>query len=772
MQIKKFFIPTIFIISTSFVSLIPSVLNDHKKTKINVDNSITKNNYMVSKTTTETVLTASILNELNWNTQETIGFDAWHKNAPNVTSIESGVFSSMQFLKNIEIPSNITTVASDAFSNNPNLTSIKMNFSLKTSGTAHRYGLTQIQWDAIEWMYTPFSGTDLDKAAAISIGWDKRTTITFDDWRTMAPNVTIISGAFQANKILKTIQIPKKIQAINKDTFDKALFLRHVIFEEGSVLKTIGAKAFHSTELTTIDLPDSITSIDEGAFSYIPSLISFSFPPKLKVISARVLMFTAVSEIIIPHDVKNIQNEAFDGNSRIRKIVIPDSVEMLGTGVFASTPILKDISMNIKFKTSTPSYGFTQTQWDLIQWTHVPFYGTDLDKAATISIGWDQKEIITLADWRTMAPNVTTISGAFLNHEILTSIEIPNEIETIGDSSFYATINLNKVIFEMNSKLNSIGFDAFRKIAISSMIIPPTVSVICGSAFAENLLLTSLTLPSSLKIIEHSLFLNTALQEIIIPDNVVEIQELAFSNTNIKKIIIPNNVKKIGFNTFIETSQLTNISLPSHFKEILTDFGFTQTQWNKVKWVLSPTQEKVLTKELVIKLGWENKANILLDDWRTMAPNIETISGAFENNKNLISIEIPNYVLNFGFNSFKNTKSLEEINFEDNSKLKVIEEDVFFGTSLKSIIIPYSVIFIDKNAFRNTLFNNIQISSKFENSLDFFGLSNEQWNNINWIYEKPSTKFIIVASSLFALVAIQGIILIFSARAIKRNVYE
>ena len=103
---------------------------------------------MVSKTTTETVLTASILNELNWNTQETIGFDAWHKNAPflgtelnsttvanigwntkstitledwdnfapNVETINSNAFANLQ-LNSIVIPNLIKEIANSDFMN-------------------------------------------------------------------------------------------------------------------------------------------------------------------------------------------------------------------------------------------------------------------------------------------------------------------------------------------------------------------------------------------------------------------------------------------------------------------------------------------------------------------------------------------------------------------------------------------------------------------------------------------------------------------------------
>ncbi len=83
------------------------------------------------------------------------------------------------------------------------------------------------------------------------------------------------------------------------------------------------------------------------------------------------------------------------------------------------------------------------------------------------------------------------------------------------------------------------------------------------------------------------MFFKTGLKEVVIPDNIVEIKELSFGNTNIKKIIISNNVEKIGFNTFIETTQLIDITLPFHFKEESTNFGLSDEQWNNINLISS-----------------------------------------------------------------------------------------------------------------------------------------------------------------------------------------
>jgi hypothetical protein len=48
--------------------------------------------------------------------------------------------------------------------------------------------------------------------------------------------------------------------------------------------------------------------------------------------------------------------------TKLEKIIIGDQINSIPLNAFTSMTLLKDITMNIKFKTVTPSYGFTQEQ--------------------------------------------------------------------------------------------------------------------------------------------------------------------------------------------------------------------------------------------------------------------------------------------------------------------------------------------------------------------------------------------------------------------------
>ena len=285
-----------------------------------------------------------------------------------------------------------------------------------------------------------------------SLGWHQKQHITLSDWKAQAPNVEEISWGF-ANSILVSIEIPASIKIIGQSSFQQNLHLTSITFEPGSLLKSIETIAFLNTGIIeNFIIPKQLENIGDMAFAH-SNLKRFTFEPDSTL--------------------KSIGDNVFD-NSQIESVKIPKSVMHIGKEAFKNTAKLVDISMPVHFKDKGMQYfGFTQTQWNSIKWIYTPFLGTELDAVEISKLDWDKKSVITLSDWENFAPNVTVISGAFWNNEVLTSIEIPNKVELIGDNTFNGAINLNKVTFEPGSKLSAIGLNAFSNTTKLKDIILP-----------------------------------------------------------------------------------------------------------------------------------------------------------------------------------------------------------------------------------------------------------------------------------------------------------
>lgn len=128
----------------------------------------------------------------------------------------------------------------------------------------------------------------------------------------------------------------------------------------------------------------------------------------------------------------------------------------------------------------------------------------------------------------------TRFVGKFAAHGDLSlkSIKFPSSLESIGAFSFSNCKNLEFVRFSPDSKLKTIGTNAFSSTAIRSIKIPPSVEKICSLAFymCNRLVKVIFQRNSSLLEIGNMAFVSTSIKKIEIPSSVVEIGRSAFAS--------------------------------------------------------------------------------------------------------------------------------------------------------------------------------------------------------------------------------------------------
>ncbi|MGL6124899.1 MAG: leucine-rich repeat protein [Metamycoplasmataceae bacterium] len=592
---------------------------------------------------------------------------------------------------------------------------------------------------------TRFQGTVLDKNAVIALGWDTRTQITLADWG-QAPNVTSIgftftptmdNSPFANNTSLRSIEIPDRITRISDYSFANASVLAIVNIPDSVV--TIGLSVFNGTVALNgrnVSMPSTLRNNstnrlygftqqqwDTISWRPVPFLgttlsandvfnIGWSrkevitledwelYAPNVTEIGARnsttpnapFANNTSLRRIEIPSRVTAINQFAFTRSS-ITSINIPDSVTTIGNNAFATTSSLQgsNISMYdpLRQHSSTPLYGFTQEQWDTINWRPVIFQGTTLTKDDVIDIGWSSKTEITLADWEFSAPNVigigdensTVDSSPFSGNTILQSIEIPSRVTIIGRNGFGSTTSLTKITFENNSSLTKISNNAFNGSGIVSINIPDSVTLIEGNAFSNTL-------------------------------------SLQGKDTYILATLRNNSTTRL--------------------------YGFTEEQWETIIWKPIIFTGTRLTRNDIINIGWRHKEIITLEDWKAVAPNVTRIgddestqtNSPFSGNTTLKSIDIPSRIIMIGNDAFSSS-SLNTITFEENSELFTIGNNAFENSGITSINIPISTTKIAENAFSNTIFlDNILLDYKLfllgGSLIPNFGFTEQQWDSIIW----------------------------------------
>ncbi len=287
----------------------------------------------------------------------------------------------------------------------------------------------------------------------------------------------------------------------------------------GCPVKNIGDYAFYDcTGLTSVTIPNSVTSIGYRAFAYSNFLKSITIPDSVTNIGDGAFSdCTELTSITIGNSVTSIGNSAFWGCERLTSITIPNSVTNIG------------------------EYAFN--------------YCSGL---TSVTIG----------------NSVTSIGNyAFSGCVGLTSVTIPNSVTSIGDSAFGGCSGLTSVT--IGNSVTSIGSGAFSGCTeLTSITIPNGVTSIGNSAFFDCTGLTRITIPNSVTNIGNSAFSSCGgLTSITIPNGVTSIGEGAFFDCwGLKKVYYTGTEeqwKKISIGR--NNDDLLNAAIHYNYSEPVSD---------------------------------------------------------------------------------------------------------------------------------------------------------------------------------------------------------
>ena len=96
-------------------------------------------------------------------------------------------------------------------------------------------------------------------------------------------------------------------------------------------------RSYYSS-LTSITIPNSVTTIEWGAFQYCTNLTSITIPNSVSSIGNGAFAgCTGLTSITIPNSVTSISDRAFAGCTGLTSITIPNSVNWIGWDAFLDT---------------------------------------------------------------------------------------------------------------------------------------------------------------------------------------------------------------------------------------------------------------------------------------------------------------------------------------------------------------------------------------------------------------------------------------------------
>ncbi len=233
--------------------------------------------------------------------------------------------------------------------------------------------------------------------------------------------------------------------------FTDTYSLTTVKFAEGSKLKTLGAYAFdYQYALTDIELPEGLTTIDEGTFR----------------------LCTALKSVKLNEGLKKIGERAFFECLDLKSVTLPASVETVGNYAFAIS------SFSVFDKTSSMTA------------VNVDPDNKNLESVDGVLYTADGKKLVAYPAGKTeakFADGVTEIQhGAFQGCNQITSVTIPDTITKLPTDAFSMCVKLSEAV--LPETLTEIGQWAFQYTALTDITIPESVTVIDPQAFEDSLL--------------------------------------------------------------------------------------------------------------------------------------------------------------------------------------------------------------------------------------------------------------------------------------------
>ena len=333
-----------------------------------------------------------------------------------------------------EIPSSVTTIGASAFRSAQNITSLEIPKGVSSIGDQAFREMEKLETVAFE-----------EEATITTFGRGIFMSCKLLNEVTLPTSLTMISNAFFYCGNLERINVPDKSQLNNIDgsSFVTNTNLKEFNFLGSCMLKTIGSNAFANlSELTYFNMPKTVTTISDNAFSGCTNLSTVTFDNNA--------MLTTIA------------SGAF-ADCGLKSITIPETVKSIGADVFRNCEVLKVVNLSAKIDYVSPQ-AFKHC-WNLdnifvdkdnIKYSSVDGYLLTADKETLVIFPPGKaNDKFTL-----LPPSITEIGEyAFYDCSNLENVVIPNKVEKIGKRAFGLCSNLNTITFLCDKIIDPANID-------------------------------------------------------------------------------------------------------------------------------------------------------------------------------------------------------------------------------------------------------------------------------------------------------------------------
>lgn len=289
----------------------------------------------------------------------------------------------------------------------------------------------------------------------------------------------------------------------------------------------IGSNAFKDrSDIRKVVLPDTVTTIENGAFRGCTQLMEINMPKALQKIGAYAFAdCLQLTKITLPEGIITIGMGAFRSCQRLVEMNLPASLQQINSNAFADCISIHSVVLPAKCSAEEA-----------------------FDPGVTVEI-------------------TTAAIGGFKQEQGAVYERKNGELTVTG---WYGKIGADGVL-EVPATygglpVTEIGTGAFSGRAdIVEVVLPETITVIQSNAFKGCSRLSAINMPSSLREIGNSAFaFCIRLQTVVLPEGLTAIGAYAFQKCKqLNEVYFPYSLERIGRLAFDGCPELTRVLIPA-----------------------------------------------------------------------------------------------------------------------------------------------------------------------------------------------------------------
>lgn len=388
--------------------------------------------------------------------------------ANGVKTIQANAFYGSSALKKVELPASVSSIGKEAFFGCSSLTDIVLPKAINTI-TAQMFG----KCSSLKTLTIPVGVKKIERGAFS--GCSSLTEIVVPEGVT-----TVEDDAFENCVKLKKVVLPNSITKFGKNVFSGCVSLEHVTLGNG--IKRIPEACFNNHQkLIDVAVASDIVEIGDRAFRNCQKLSSLTFIEKDKSSMAKGMDFermitgaTSSNDRFALDSLERIGKSAFENCFAFKGIELKDGIRTIAEYAFANCRSIKTIILPKTIQTfGTGAFtGCTSL----------------LEVDGAENVRWQKKNCFTGSPW--LASQAT--DGFVIFDDYLeaytgtdTSVEIPQNVKTIGRSAFDGNAYVTSIqISNGVATIEELAFANCKK--LRTVFIPDSVSHIEDNAFSGN----------------------------------------------------------------------------------------------------------------------------------------------------------------------------------------------------------------------------------------------------------------------------------------------